>query len=276
MRLFMITNSPSIAKFAVQNGVERIFIDLEVNGKLDRQGHLDTLMSNHDISDIGSIRNVIGNAELLVRINPMHEGSALEIDKVVAANADIIMLPMFRSVNEVVQLCKLVNARARICLLAETKEALDLLPSCIQVPGVNEVHIGLNDLSIDLKLPFLFEPFVNGTVERAAEILKKAGVPFGIGGVARCGEGLLPAEMILLEHFRLGSSAAILSRTFHRQATSVEQINNDMDFAEEVRKIQAAYAAGYNLEDHILEENRLAVMDKVHQISGRLENKQKS
>lgn len=276
MRLFMITNSPSIAKFAVQNGVERIFIDLEVNGKLDRQGHLDTLMSNHDISDIGSIRNVIGNAELLVRINPMHEGSALEIDEVVAANADIIMLPMFRSVEEVVHLCKLVNARARICLLAETKEALDLLPSCIQVPGVNEVHIGLNDLSIDLKLPFMFEPFVNGTVERAAEILKKAGVPFGIGGIARCGEGLLLAEMILLEHFRMGSSAAILSRTFHRQATSVEQINNNMDFAEEVRKIQAAYAAGYKLEDHILEENRLAVMAKVHQISGRLENKQKS
>ena len=40
------------------------------------------------------------------------------------------------------------------------------------------------------------------------------GIPYGFGGIAQLGQGTLPAENIIAEHYRLGSSMAILSRSF--------------------------------------------------------------
>jgi len=52
----------------------------------------------------------------------------------------------------------------------------------------------------------------------------------------------LPAELILGEHVRLGSSRVILSRTFHRMATSLEALQAEMDFGAEIAKLNAAEA----------------------------------
>ena len=60
----------------------------------------------------------------------------------------------------------------------------------------------------------MFELLANGTVEKLCNKMKKAGVKYGFGGIARIGEGALPAEMIVMEHYRLGSTRAILSRSF--------------------------------------------------------------
>src|SRR3546814_18095480 len=67
-----------------------------------------------------------------------------------------------------------------------------------------------------------------------------------IGGVARADEGLLPARLLMGEHVRVGSSAAILSRTFHRQLESVEAIQREMNFAEEVKLLEDI-EGGYQL-----------------------------
>ena len=62
---------------------------------------------------------------------------------------------------------------------------------------------------------FMFELFTDGTVDEIVSKVKKAGIPFGIGGVGRVNcPNLLPAENVLCEHYRLGSSMVILSRTF--------------------------------------------------------------
>ena len=45
IKYMMITNSPGVAQFAVQTGVQRIFVDLEINGKEARQGHLNTVIA---------------------------------------------------------------------------------------------------------------------------------------------------------------------------------------------------------------------------------------
>ena len=37
---------------------------------------------------------------------------------------------------------------------------------------------------------------------------------YGFGGIAKIGEGMIPAEKIIMEHYRLGSTRAILSRSF--------------------------------------------------------------
>ncbi|TXC65459.1 hypothetical protein FSC37_03205 [Piscinibacter aquaticus] len=132
--------------------------------------------------------------------------------------------------------------------------------------GVDEVHIGLNDLHLEMKCRFMFQPLADGHVDRMAALLRDAQIPFGIGGVARVGEGLLPAELLLAEHARLGSTAAILSRTFHRQARSVHEIEAQMDFSDEVRKLREAYRAHCAAEPAVLESQHARVRAIVEQI----------
>lgn len=266
MKFMMITDKPDIARFAVDGGVDRIFVDLEILGKKERQGHLNTVISRHGLDDVRRLRPVVPAGRLLVRVNPIHEGSEQEIDQVVEAGADIVMLPMFRTPAEVAAFTAALRGRARCCLLVETLGAAMSLNDCVRVPGVDEVHIGLNDLHLELGMDFMFEPLANGMVDELCDVLRAAGIPFGIGGVARVGEGLLPAEAVLSEHVRLGSTGAILSRTFHRQAGSVAEIQSQMDFAAEVAKLRAAYAHHMESGPEQLKRGREAVQQGVRAV----------
>lgn len=252
MKYYLITSNPEVASFAVASGADRIFVDLEYMGKYERQGHLSTVISQHSLEDVVRVRSVVPLGQLLVRINPIYEGSATEIESVIRAGADILMLPMFSSRSEVAIFTQAVAGRVRTCLLVETVAAAQSLRECVRVPGVDEVHIGLNDLHLDLGMRFMFEPLANGLIDELAAILREEGVPFGIGGIARVGEGLLPAELLLAEHVRLGSTAAILSRTFHRNANDVTEMKYQMDFAGELGKLRAAYSAHLNASQETL------------------------
>ena len=79
---------------------------------------------------------------------------------------------------------------------------------------IAELYIGLNDLHLSLGLDFLFEPLANGLLEWTATQIKAQGKSFGFGGIATMGSGELPAEKILGEHARLGSTCVILSSRF--------------------------------------------------------------
>lgn len=243
LQLLFITANTDIASFVFLHGVDRVFVDLEILGKVERQGHLNTVISRHAPEDISLLRPLLPRGTLLVRLNPMNPNTEIEVDDAIERGADVLMLPMFRGADEVRRFCKAVNSRAKVCLLVETVDAMENLAACVEVSGVDEVHIGLNDLHLEMGCRFMFEPLVSGHVERMTKTLKKAGIPFGIGGLARVGEGMLPAEMLLSEHARLGSTCAILSRTFHRQADSVEEIQAQMNFADEVQKLRMAYQA---------------------------------
>lgn len=263
MKLFFITNNPGLASYVVANGVDRIFVDLEINGKVERQGHLSTVISRHDIADIRRIRAAVPDAEILVRVNPVHDGLEMEVDQVIAAGADVIMLPMFRAPNEVRDFIAMVAGRVRVSLLVETVGAMKTLAETASLRGVDEVHIGLNDLHLELKNNFMFEPLANGLVDEMAAILQRANIPFGIGGIARVGEGILPAELLISEHVRLGSNAAILSRTFHRQIASVDEIEAQMDFADEVSKIRTEVSRAREMTAALLHENQREVQRRV-------------
>lgn len=242
-KFLFITNKPDIAVYVISQGADRIFVDLEILGKVERQGHLNTVISRHSAEDISLLRPLLPRGALLVRLNPVNINTEIEVDDAIQRGADVLMLPMFRCADEVRRFCKAVSSRAKVCLLVETVEGMENLDECVAVPGVDEAHIGLNDLHLEMGCRFMFEPLVSGHVERMTETLKKAGIPFGIGGLARVGEGMLPAEMLLSEHARLGSTCAILSRTFHRQAGSVEEIEAQMNFEDEVQKLRMAYTA---------------------------------
>ena len=220
LKLMYITNRPDIALIAEHAGVDRIFIDMEYIGKAARQGGMDSVQNHHTIEDVNKIRTILTKADLLVRVNPIHEetdkyySSEDEIDSVIKAGADIVMLPFFKTVEEVKRFIDIVDGRVRTLLLLETREAAELVDEIIAVPGIDEIHIGINDMSLGYGKTFMFQLLADGTVERLCLKFRRAGIPYGFGGVASIGTGKLPAEAILKEHYRLGSSMVILSRSF--------------------------------------------------------------
>ena len=90
LRLMYITNDPVVAKIAADAGVGRIFIDMEVLGKAERQGGMDTVQSHHVPEDIARVRAAIGrSAEIMARVNPLNPNSQTEIDASIANGADV-------------------------------------------------------------------------------------------------------------------------------------------------------------------------------------------
>ena len=227
IKLMYITNEVEIAQIAQKYGVDRIWIDLEVNGKEERQKGMDTVKSKHEIKDIGKIKPFITSSELLVRVNPIYEKSKSEIEQVIEQGADIIMLPYFKTAEEVEKFIEYVDGRCKTMLLVETPEAVQNIDSILNLDGIDEVHIGLNDLHLGYKKKFMFELLTDGTVEYLCNKFKEYGIKsYGFGGISRIGSGELPAEDILTEHYRLGSTIAILSRSFCNTAkiTDINEI----------------------------------------------------
>jgi hypothetical protein len=230
-----ITNKPDIAAFVESCGVSRIFIDLERIGKLERQGHLDTVISKHDVSDISKVKSVLTSAKLLVRLNPLNKDSKFEVDSAIAAGADIIMLPMFKTLEEVIEFGAYINKRAKFIPLIETVSASQLIDDIDQLECVDEIHIGLNDLHLELKHSFMFKLISNGYVDNMVKNLSK---PFGIGGIARVGEGIVAGDMVMEQHVRLNSSAVILSRAFHLRCQTLNELVEKIDLKSEICKLE--------------------------------------
>lgn len=228
IKLMYITNRAEVAKIAENAGVERIFVDMEYIGKAERQGGMNTVQNHHTVEDVRAIKNVVTKSEVMVRINPIHEAteeycsSKEEIDAVIEAGADLIMLPYFKTTEEVRTFLKLVGGRVRTIPLVETPEAVELIDEILDLPGIDELFIGLNDLGLGYKKKFMFEVLADGTVEYLCKKFKEKGIPYGFGGIASLGKGLLKGEYVIKEHYRLDSTCAILSRSF----CNVSQIEN--------------------------------------------------
>lgn len=233
--MIQITNDPGFARRCDAIGGFRLFVDLERLGKAQRQAGRNTLISAHEVADVGRIKSVLRQTRLMVRVNPLHPGSGTEVEAVLAAGADLVMLPMFTTAAQLLEFSQLVAGRAPIVPLLETAQALACLHEWIATPGLHEVYVGLNDLHLSLGLRFMFEPLALGLVEQVARAARAQGLRFGFGGIARLDEGLLPGCDVLAEHLRLGSGSVILSRTFHRDEgrDRLEQ---------EVKKLRAAEA----------------------------------
>ena len=279
LKLMYITNRPEIALIAEKNGVDRIFVDMEYIGKAERQGNLDTVQNHHTIHDISVLRSVLTQSELLVRVNPIHEktseytSSEEEIEASIQAGADIVMLPFFKSVAEVKRFLGIVNGRVRTMLLLETPEAVDVLDDILALPGIDEIHIGINDLSIGYGKRFMFELLTDGTVEHLCRRIRQKGIFCGFGGIASLGRGLVPAELIIKEHYWLGSQMAILSRSFCNVDRYV-----DMDAVEEIffRGVREIRTLETECAKHAryFTENRKELEAAVHNAVEELEAKQ--
>ena len=270
--LMYITDRTDVAAVAESVGVDRIFVDMEYIGKDERQAGMDTVKSYHTIEDVKRIRTVIIKSELMVRVNPINDknndfiGSETEINAVISAGADCIMLPMFKTAEEVERFVKIINGRAKTVLLIETCEAVENIESILRVEGIDEVHIGLNDLHLAYGKKFMFELLADNTVEKLLNKIKPYNIPYGFGGIARLGHGMLPAEYVLSEHYRLGSTRAILSRAFCNinKITDINEIKTL--FESEISRIRKyeEKLAKYTLDDY--RKNKEKVKELVQHI----------
>lgn len=228
--LTLFTNDPLIARSADQAGINRIGLDLERIGKRERQGHLNTWISDHEIKDLPNMREAVVSAELFVRTNPIHPNSKEEIDFLIEMGAQTLMLPMFRTVEEAADFIKFIDGRARVSLLVETAQAAVRIRDIIELGGIDEVFVGLNDLHLSLALNNHFEALVSGLMDMLSKTVCDAGIRFGFGGIGRVNDTRLPisGDLIYAQYPRLKATSALVSRVFF------SSINEELDLSSEI------------------------------------------
>lgn len=267
--LMILCDDAESALAAQKAGVDRIFYDMEYIGKAERQHGRNAVLSHNSIENIPSIRKVLSTSELLVRTNPIHAYSKMEVEKAIEYGADILMLPMVMDQHDVETYVNFVKGRAKICIMIETAAAMARIDKILAIKGIDELFIGLNDLHISMGLTFMFELLSDGLVEYIANKCNKANMPFGFGGIARIGEGMLPSDNILGEHVRLGSSSVILSRTF-KGVVGVDANARPVDLKAEVAKVRDRLIEieGWSEAEHVKNRSQIdkavdTVIDKI-------------
>lgn len=148
----------------------------------------------------------------------------------------------------------------------ETPEASELLDDILNVPGIDMIHIGLNDMHLALGMNFMFELLANGKVDEWMQKIKAKGIMCGFGGIAGLDTGLLPGAKVLIEHCRLGSEMVIVSRAFCNT-----DIISDLDevkrvFDSGIKELRALEADCKDRDADFFDQNRKEIVEGVAQI----------
>jgi HpcH/HpaI aldolase/citrate lyase family len=213
--LTLWTADPRLAAAADAAGVDRIGCDLERYGKRARQQAWNSWISEHQIEDLPRVRAALRNADLFVRVDPIHERTNEQLARVLAAGARVVMLPMAEDPAGIASVAAAMGD-ARFILMIETVRGVAMIDELVQVPSVDEIHIGPNDLAASLGLENRFSAYVHEAAEAVAEAAASAGLPFGIGGIARPDDNRLPIapDLVYAQLVRLHASRALVSRSF--------------------------------------------------------------
>lgn len=214
--LTLFTNDPELARRADLAGIDRIGLDLEKIGKSGRQDARRCWISDHEEHEIHAVRRSLSRSRLFARTNPIHPGSGAEIARLIDAGVGVLMLPMFTTVAEAARFIELVDRRATVSLLLETAAAAARVDDLVALEGVDEIHVGLNDLHLSLGLGSHFELLTSSLMDGLSRAVRDAGIPFGFGGVGRFGDDNLaiPADLLYAQFARLGADRALVSRVF--------------------------------------------------------------
>ena len=159
------------------------------------------------------MKSSIKKSDILVRIDPVNPNTENQINEVIKAGADIIMLPFFKTYAEVDFFFKCIDGRVRTKLLFEHIDSLVLMNRIHENFKVDEVYFGLNDLSLSLGYSFMFSVLTEKILDEVVRYCKGNNIAFGIGGIGNFNTGKIPGKMILQEYKRLGASSTIVSRT---------------------------------------------------------------
>lgn len=215
-RFTLLTDCPLQAAQADVAGIDFIGVDVERLGKSERQRGHDTRLSSHALEDLAALRPAVSRGRLFARLDPLHPGTEQQIRQALAFGAQALMLPFFRTPQEVSRFVALVDRRARTVILVETQAAVASLREILAIGGLDEVMVGLNDLRLELRARHHFELLASPLMDAIAAEVRRAGLAFGVGGVARVDDAGLPIDpdLVLAQYPRLGATGAWISRSF--------------------------------------------------------------
>ncbi len=263
LELLQITNDPALARHCDKIGGFRLFVDWERNGKALRQAGRNSFISAHSMDDLNRVRSVVSLTPVMLRVNPLHVGTANEVAEGIARGADRLMLPMFRQASDLRAFLDIVDGRLPVTPLLEHVDAANTIAEWVEFDGIDEVFIGLNDLHLSLGQAFMYQPLADGLVDRLVGVARSAGRRVGFGGIARMGEGELAGRRVLGEHLRLGSQAVILSRTFHRFDVGGGSMSSMEDEVMLLRQTELTLGRRSATE---IEQDRLLAISEVNEI----------
>ena len=206
---------PSAARDCKLSGV---VIDLERWGKPSRQQAarallgVETTMSQDTLESLQRARRIVPpSVSLICRTNDISLIGDREVDEIVDAGADELLLPMIRSAREVERIMTLVAGRAGVGIMVETPEALERMADLGCLP-VSRMYIGLMDLALERRSLSPFVALIDGTVDR---IRSAVTAPLGVAGLTvPVGGSPVPSRLIAAELARLGLDFTVLRRSF--------------------------------------------------------------
>lgn len=103
-----------------------------------------------------------------------------------------------------------------VSLLVETAAAAVRIQEIVRLQGIDEIHIGLNDLYLSIRLKSHFELLGSKFMDFLSEVVVEAGIPFGFGGIGRVVDERLPMppDLVYAQYPRLRADQALVSRVF--------------------------------------------------------------
>src|SRR2546428_11064282 len=184
----------------------------------------------------------------------------------VPAGAGVGRLPSSQSSQQVAAFVAAVAGEAPPGLLLESAAEAVRVDRIAAVPGVDEIHVGLNDLHASMGLAFMHELLAGGVLDGLASRIRAVapGIRFGFGGGALLdAPHPVPPRDVLREHVRLGSRMIILSRTFTGDATSEAELAARVDLPAEIAKIRQAVAEARARTADETERDRLRIRELI-------------
>ena len=251
-KLILFSTDPSFIARAVAAGVDSIIVDWENRGKSTRQAFADTQINHDTLDDLKRVRKST-EAHVICRVNQWGPWTRLEIEDVIEAGANEILLPMVQTVEEVEGVLKQVNGRCGVGILVETRAAIDLAQNLGSLP-LSLVYVGLNDLSIGRGTPNIFTPLVDGMLETVRRFFP---MPFGFGCLTLPELGTpIPCRLLIGEFARMDCQFSFLRRSFHRDIQG-------RDMATEIPRIHEALRKAFQRTPEEVEQDRRELEEAV-------------
>ena len=229
--LTLWTADPELARNADKAGIDRVGLDLESIGKDKRQPiELGTWISPHCIKHVCAVAAALKHAALFARTNPLHANLEAEVEQLLDLGVRVLMFPNFQDVGDLEQFLRLVRGRAKVIPLVERLKAVRQIEQIIAMKEIDEIHIGMNDLTIDLGLPTRMSLLVSETLACIASVVSHAGKRLGVGGLGRAFDTNLPipSDLIYAQYPRLGATSALIARVFAPELLSAAELSHEI------------------------------------------------
>lgn len=224
-----ITNNIEEARIIESCGIQQILVDIENIGKSERQSGTNAVINFHNITDVSNLKNAGIKAKIICRINSFHSGSFAEIDEVINAKADFIMIPMINNINHYNKMTDFIGDRIEIIPLIETPYSVFKINDILKCSNINQIHFGLNDLCLALGTKNIFEILLSPVFSFALEFVNEHVKLIGIGGIGNpLEQQKVDPSLILQLHKLFGSKSVILSRSFFKMGYEINKIETSL------------------------------------------------